>query len=202
MAAGISDDGRWVAFGESHTPPSPDCPDFDERTYIRDRALHTTRPIGSGLCPGLPAALSPNGRWLIITQEEFGFILHDQAAVGTTRVGSFGAQFGGLTPDAHYVAYGVPNLGEGNAIRRWNRVTGRRVVVHRGNFGYFPVGISADGGHIAFASDSSNLVPGDTNDGTLDLFGIDVKTKAITRLDLTSTGRQIRRGIVQAPFRP
>ena len=66
-----------------------------------------------------------------------------------------------------------------------------------------PVDISADGGYIACRSEDSNLVPGDTNgDDTYDLFGIDLKTEKITRLDVTSAGQQINKGILQGPFSP
>ena len=49
--------------------------------------------------------------------------------------------------------------------------------------------ISADGRHVAFYSDSSNLVPGDTN-LVRDIFVHDTMTGAITRVSVSSSGAQ------------
>jgi Tol biopolymer transport system component len=49
--------------------------------------------------------------------------------------------------------------------------------------------ISADGRYVAFSSDASNLVPGDTNDRP-DIFVHDRKTGRTTRVSLSSAGRQ------------
>ena len=49
--------------------------------------------------------------------------------------------------------------------------------------------ISADGRYVAFASDSADLVPGDTN-GTWDIFVHDLFTDATERVSVSSTGVQ------------
>ncbi|HMJ31064.1 MAG TPA: hypothetical protein VK512_20330, partial [Xanthobacteraceae bacterium] len=49
--------------------------------------------------------------------------------------------------------------------------------------------ISADGRYVAFRSDASNLVPGDTN-GTGDVFVRDLQTGAITRVSTNASGDQ------------
>jgi Tol biopolymer transport system component len=49
--------------------------------------------------------------------------------------------------------------------------------------------ISADGRYVAFRSDSSNLVSGDTN-GTWDIFRHDIQTGITTRISLDSSGTQ------------
>ncbi len=49
--------------------------------------------------------------------------------------------------------------------------------------------ISADGRFVAFASDASNLVAGDTN-GTEDVFVHDLKTRRTVRVSVTSRGAQ------------
>jgi Tol biopolymer transport system component len=53
---------------------------------------------------------------------------------------------------------------------------------------FFP-SISADGRYVAFASDASNLVPGDTND-VADVFVHDQQTGQTTRVSVTSDGTQ------------
>ncbi len=52
-----------------------------------------------------------------------------------------------------------------------------------------PAQISADGRYVAFSSDSTNLVPGDTN-GTFDAFVHDMQTGATTRVSVNSMGEQ------------
>jgi Tol biopolymer transport system component len=52
--------------------------------------------------------------------------------------------------------------------------------------------ISADGRYVAFASDASNIVPGDTN-GVWDIFVRDLVQHTTTRVDTSSTGVQADR---------
>ena len=57
------------------------------------------------------------------------------------------------------------------------------------NHGTIEAALSADGRVVVFASHASNLVPGDTN-GKRDIFRFDRLSNEMTRLSLTSTGRQ------------
>lgn len=59
----------------------------------------------------------------------------------------------------------------------------------QGNGDSFSPVISADGTKVVFASDASNLVPGDTN-GVTDVFLRDVPTGTTTRLSVSSTGNE------------
>jgi hypothetical protein len=85
---------------------------------------------------------------------------------------------------------------------RWDRLTGTRQALISGtHYGEDAMGISDGGGNIAFTSEDPRLVPGDTNTPyTEDVFGYEVAAKAVTRLDLTSTGEQITAGISRALF--
>jgi Tol biopolymer transport system component len=49
--------------------------------------------------------------------------------------------------------------------------------------------ISADGRHIGFISDGSNLVPGDTN-GSMDVFVHDLRNGTTSRVNVSSGGAQ------------
>ena len=49
--------------------------------------------------------------------------------------------------------------------------------------------ISADGRYVAFMSDASNLVPGDTN-GNADIFVYDRQTDSIERVSVASDGTE------------
>jgi Tol biopolymer transport system component len=80
-----------------------------------------------------------------------------------------------------------------------DRVTGAttRVSVATGGtqangVSYVP-SISADGRYVAFASDASNLVAGDTN-GTYDVFSHDRETGATTRVSVATGGTQANSG--------
>ena len=59
----------------------------------------------------------------------------------------------------------------------------------------YPV-ISADGRYVAFASDATNLVEGDTN-GYRDVFEVDQQTGKITRVSVSSDGTQTDNGTQQ-----
>jgi hypothetical protein len=60
--------------------------------------------------------------------------------------------------------------------------------------------ISANGRFVAFISDASNLVPGDTNDAT-DIFVRDTLTNTTTRVSVDSAGNQVNNTSVN-PYRP
>ncbi|HTC81100.1 MAG TPA: hypothetical protein VK848_06165 [Acidimicrobiia bacterium] len=77
-----------------------------------------------------------------------------------------------------------------------DRVSGRttRVSVDsggaQGNEGSFTPSISADGRYVAFASEATNLVRGDTN-GATDIFVHDRETGRTTRVTVASDGTQV-----------
>jgi WD40 repeat protein len=200
MAAGISDNGRWVAMGGGGRGP---C-DFGEAwTYVRDRVVGATRRVGG--C-GNAEALSPDGQWLVVGGSRSLLRLRNLWTGRKTDIGGPFAVFGGLTADGHYVTYSV--LGESERVEawRWNRITGRTRLIHRCGFtsssgGYRcePIGISGDGRSIGLLSDDPTLVNGDTNTAT-DLLGVNMATKAITRLDVSSTGTQITKGIAEGSW--
>ena len=53
----------------------------------------------------------------------------------------------------------------------------------------YSTSISADGRYVAFSSDASNLVPGDTN-GKQDIFVYDRQTDTIERVSVAADGTQ------------
>src|SRR5688572_22996942 len=76
-----------------------------------------------------------------------------------------------------------------------DRLTGRATVASVGwdgseaNHNSFDPVISADGRYVAFASEATNLVPGDTN-GFNDIFVRDLLEGTTTRVSVSSTGEQ------------
>jgi Tol biopolymer transport system component len=164
----MSADGRWVAFSsDASTLAAGDavcCTDV----FVRDRQAGTTDvvDIGSG---------------------------------GTAA--DAGGQRASISADGRYVAFlsGSTNLVPGgtNGFQqvyvhdRWTGATERvstdsnGVEGNRDSDGW--LAISADGRHVLFESDATNLVPGDTND-TYDVFVHDRQTGATQRLSVDANG--------------
>lgn len=107
-----------------------------------------------------------------------------QRWVSALRVASLAALAAALvapTPRAAHAASGV---------------TVRVSVDDRGVQGDYTNGhasVSGNGRQIAFASESSNLVPGDTN-GSGDVFVRDLKTRRTVRVNVSTSGEQARGG--------
>ena len=152
----------------------------------------------SALIPG-----DTNGTWDVF--------LHDRLNGNTERVsiGSNGAQANGrsglygfsMSPDARFVVFEslasnlvTPDL-NGSEVFMRDRVTDstERVAIDsagvQGNgLSSYP-SVSADGRFVAFTSNSSNLVPGDTN-GKWDVFVHDRVSGATDRISLSTAGAQ------------
>lgn len=62
-----------------------------------------------------------------------------------------------------------------------------------GDQGAYPIGMSADGRYVSFASSASNLVPGDTN-GAQDIFRRDLQTSTTIRVSVKPDGSQVTGG--------
>jgi len=145
----ISRGGRYVAFDSSASNLVPGDTNHESDVFVRDRVDRVTRRVSIGpgghqanRNSGAPA-ISPGGRYV-----------------------AFHSSASNLVPGDTNNAFDV-------FVRdRGDRVT-RRVSIGPGgrqaNSHSFDPAISADGRHVAFGSDASNLVPGDTNNA-LDVF--------------------------------
>jgi Tol biopolymer transport system component len=141
-----------------------------------------------------------NGKWDVF--------IHDRETRTTTRVSlaSDGTQGNdeswspAISADGRYVAFesDAANLVAGDTngksdvfVRdRETRTTTRVSLASdgtEGNDDSFSSSISADGRHVAFRSQASNLVAGDTN-GEGDIFVHDRQTRTTTRVSLASDG--------------
>jgi Tol biopolymer transport system component len=107
-----------------------------------------------------------------------------------------------ISADGRYVAFhsDASNLVPGDTNGTWDifvhdRLTGQTTRVSvasdgtQGNNGSGDPSISADGRYVAFTSEASNLVPGDTN-GTWDIFVHDRVTGQTTRVSVASDGSE------------
>jgi hypothetical protein len=205
-ARGISDSGRWAAFSEWVTHGRGCCADV--RTYVRDRSRHTTRRIGGA--GTIAEALSPDGRWLttgsmwVEHRLVDSFTVRDLVTGNRLSVKTNGLSIGevAVTPAARYLVFDRSPNGVSDDLLRWSPVTGQKLLLISNqaypaeySWSYDPVGVSAGGRYAYFTSLNPHLVAGDSNGYGADLFRYDAATKAITRVDLTGTGAEIRKGI-------
>lgn len=165
----ISGDGRYVAFASDASNLVPDDTNGRIDVFVRDIAAGTTARVS---------------------------------------VGSDGSQADGhsewpqISGDGRYVAFfsGASNLVPDDT--NWkadvfvhDNVTGSTTRVSVGSDGTQGdadsdrPSISSDGRYVAFSSNASNLVPGDTN-GSTDVFVRDVVAATTTRVSVNSDGSQ------------
>jgi Tol biopolymer transport system component len=146
--------------------------------------------------------------------------LHDFQSGVTTRVslGSAGQQSNNssvmpsITPDGRYLAFssGATNFTPGVAwgpLRVFVRdlqtgvttLTSVSAVGAAANGECWLPAISDDGRVVAFESNASNLVPGDTN-GTWDIFAHDMVTGVTSRVSVTASGTEANQGSASPSF--
>jgi hypothetical protein len=144
------------------------------------------------------------------TNGEFDVFAHDRQTGETSRVsldssgsqGNLSSMYAAISADGRYVAFmsWASNLFPGVTNGVWNvfvhdRQTGETSRVSLDSTGNQANGLSwigamsADGGYVAFDSDASNLVPGDTN-GTRDIFVHHRQTGQTMRVSVDSLANE------------
>jgi Tol biopolymer transport system component len=219
----ISADGRFVAFRSRASNLVLGDGSHVDDVFVRDRETETTTRVsvdsagGEGNAMSASASISADGRFVAFesgasnlvpgdTNMHFDVFVHDRVSGITLRVStdSGGTQANGasrepsVSPNGRFVAFwsDASNLvpGDTNGTSdvfvhdRLTGVTSRASVDSAGVQGnsrsaHRP-SISADGRIVAFPSDASNLVPGDTN-GVRDVF---VHVRALCRDGTVNAG--------------
>ncbi|WP_399931537.1 TolB family protein [Streptomyces kanamyceticus] len=206
-APAISSDGRYVAFTSTAANLVPGDTNGSLDVFVRDRQARTTERVSvsgsggqaSGEASGTGLAISPDGRYVVFGSNADNLVpgdtwtqgsdlfLHDRQARTTVRIGT-GATHqypdAAFSPDGRYLSHTVHAKG-GLVLYDMETRTGRRLGTFHGD----APALSTDARRIAFTSDDTNLVPGDTN-GDTDVFVYERLTGAVTRANLTSTGQQ------------
>ena len=176
QAAIISDDGRFVAFNSYATNLVPNDDNDATDMFMRDLLLGTTTlvtvtPNGTQADQGSDSlAMSSDGRFVLLAT--FADNLTPNVTPGRWNI------------TVHDMRTGVNTLVSANAAG----------IEGNDQAGIFPA-ISANGQFIAFSSDASNLVPGDTNSGTdefrTSLFPQQGILALADGLDTSSTGESV-----------
>ncbi|MEG4579135.1 calcium-binding protein [Microcoleus sp. MON1_C5] len=139
----ISANGRFVAFSSDAANLVPGDTNNNYDVFVRDLLTNTTTRVSvsssgeQGFGDSISPSISADGRFV-----------------------AFSSSAANLVP-------GDTNNGADIFVRDLSTNTTTRVSVdsagNQGNDTSFSTSISADGGRVAFSSDASNLVPGDTN---------------------------------------
>jgi len=192
----ISANGRYVAFDTS-APLVPDDTNGSQDVYVRDLQAGTTTRVsvtsGGGQGPGnyFDPSISSDGRYVAFdantplvpedTNSVRDVYVHDLLTGQTTRVSVDSA---GNQADGHSDVF---SLGD----------------IQDAGLGQAGPQISGDGRYVAFTSEATNLVAGDTNSCTVpnvtsfpgagqcpDVFLHDLQTGSTTRVSVDSNGGQ------------
>lgn len=165
----ISADGRFVAFESTATNLVPGDTNNNSDIFVRDRLTNITTRISvnstgnQGNFDAFNPAISAGGRFVVFESNSTNLVLGD-----------------------------INNTSDIFLHDRLNGSTTRVSVDSTGQEGDRPSlnpSISADGRFVAFESNSTNLVPGDTNNNS-DVFIRNLETNTTTRVSINSTGNQ------------
>jgi len=189
----ITPDGRYIAFASTAFNLVPNDIYATSDIFVRDTVAGTTEVISTDSSGNLPK----------VKGYSYGESLNPQ-----------------ITPNGRYVVFGsyAPNLVPNDTNQSFDifvkdRQTGKTTRVstdsagNQGTIGkssydpYSSPSISADGRYVAFESDFTNSVPGDTNE-VADVFVKDVLTGSITRVSVGINGQQSNGksyGVVSGP---
>ena len=165
----ISADGRFVAFNSFASNLVPEDTNGKTDIFVRDLSTNTTTLVsldsagnqGNGFSNS--PSISADGRFVAFESTASNLVPGDTNNVGDIFVRDL------LTNTTTRVS--VDSAG------------------NQGNKASYPPSISANGRFVAFYSDASNLVPGDTNSNT-DIFVRDLLTNTTTRVSVDSAGNQ------------
>jgi Tol biopolymer transport system component len=225
FAPAIPAGGRFVAFESDASNLVPADTNGHRDVFVRDRLAQLTRrvSVGAGGQQANSASYSPtfsaHGRFVAFasfasnlvpgdTKGGLDVFVRDRMGRLTRRVSvGPGGQQGNnwsfspaISADGRFVAFGsqATNLVAGDTNGRWDVFVRDRAAQLTRRMSVGPVGqqandmsyrptISANGRFVAFVSDASNLVPGDTN-GTGDVFVRDRFARVTRRVSVGSGG--------------
>jgi Tol biopolymer transport system component len=208
-ALGISANGRYVLFRSDASNLVPGDTNGKMDAFVCDRAIGKTRripPAGLGVYAG---ALSANGRYAVLQADEnvYRYDLRRRHLLPLTAGANGWSEEPSVSAHGRYVAFTsiasnlvrgdtnklpdvfVRDVLTGKTTRASVTSAGRQGTGKRYSNGSNAPTISSDGRYVAFHSDMTNLVRGDTN-RIFDIFVHDRVTGKTQRVSVSSTGRQ------------
>ena len=187
--------------------------------FARDMQTQLTQQVSLGIGGAQPNGdsghprISASGRYVVFDSQASNLVANDgngswnafvfdRQTQSTQRafVDSYNESYTpSISGDGRYVAFTVlrssPNAADDFQAFLWDLATGAKRRISTGSAGepgngasYSPM-ISTDGRYVAFASNASNLVPGDVNFQT-DIFVFDRDTGAVELASTNSVGQQ------------
>ena len=170
---GISANGRLVVFISAASNLVPGDTNGVTDTFVRDRQTHKTTRVsvsstgaqadGGSYPIAYPTTISDDGRYVVFTSEATNLVPGDTNGASDVFVRDL-------------------------KLHKTKRVSVGSGGAQANGVSYHPV-ISGDGGSVVFASDATNIVPGDTNNSQ-DIFVRNLKTHMTTLVSVSSTGTQ------------
>ena len=209
-ALGISGDGRYVLFRSDAANLVPGDRNGKSDAFVRDRATDKTRRIPLAGVGGVPAGvLSANGRYAVVQAADnlYRYDLRRSRLLRLTAGANGWSDSPSVSADGRYVAFTsiasnlvrsdtnklpdvfIRDVLTGKTTRVSVTSAGRQGTGKRYSNGSNAPAISSDGRYVAFHSDLTNLVRGDTN-GVFDIFVHDRVTGKTQRVSVSNTGRQ------------
>lgn len=186
----VSDDGRYVAFRSSASDLVPGDDNGHGDIFLLDRNSGTITQVTDGNGASYAPDLSRDGRFILFLSFASDLVpgdnnwshdlfLWDRTSGTTTRITRSPSpeHEASMSDDGRYVAYSafdspaVPGDTNGlSDVLVWDRITGVTTRITDGEpdeefAGSWLPSISADGGRVAFTSESLNIVPGDARPG-------------------------------------
>ncbi|MEG4086499.1 calcium-binding protein [Microcoleus sp. POL10_C6] len=236
FSSSVSADGRFVAFESGATNLVPGDTNNANDIFVRDLLTNTTTNVSvdsagnQGNSRSASPSISADGRFVAFfsyatnlvpgdTNNSGDIFVRDLLMNTTTRVsvdsaGNQGNKYSGepsISANGRFVAFRseATNLVPGDTnnntdifVRDLLTNTTTRVSVgsagNQGNNGFGEPSISADGRLVAFSSNATNLVPGDTNNRH-DIFVRDTLANTTTRVSVDSAGNQANDSSVFSP---
>lgn len=158
---GISADGRWVVFYSWASNLVRNDANGHADIFMHDRQVGTTELISvvrdgtQGNGDSVEPSISADGRWVTFVSQASNLVQNDTNAKWDVFVRD---RQTGTTRRVSVASNGAQGNGESG------------VILHQEGWSDGPA-ISADGRWVAFTSNASNLVPGDTNECTNPILG-------------------------------
>ena len=196
----ISSDGHYVVFTSRASNLTPGDTNGVADVFLRDTSAGTTTLVSldsSGQqysYDSINGRISDDGRYVIFSvgpEGSWPTLFERDLQTGTTTQVASSAGYPAMTPDGRFVIYTASS----GVIYRWDHDSDSSIAVsvnglsQLGN-GFSACGaISADGRFVAFCSEASNLVSGDTNSHQ-DVFVRDVDGGTTERVSIDGSGGQ------------